>query len=142
MVLPPTAHNCSIRLHFVKLQANRNPACGSTNFIDLSQEECSHSVLVTIYVLPLHGRTTESTNNSNNKQIAATNNQTKSNCPNGNKELNGMKAGEDNLQAREEEGKLSLLCTERNQLISGWNSQNVEIGIPWEGHFFHLPLPA
>jgi len=52
-----------------------------------------------------------------------------------------VKAGEGNPQAREEEGKLSLLSNGA-QLISGWNPQNVGIGIPWKSHHFHLPLPA
>jgi len=43
-----------------------------------------------------------------------------------------MKAGEGNSQAREE-GKLSLFSNGA-QLISGWNPQNVGIGIPWESH--------
>jgi len=49
--------------------------------------------------------------------------------------LSPMKAGEGNPQAREEEGKLSLLSN-RAQLISGWNPQNVGIGILWESHCF------
>jgi len=51
-----------------------------------------------------------------------------------------MKVGEGNPQAREEEGKLFI--KHRAQLISGWNSQNMGIGIPEESHCFHLPLPA
>jgi len=39
-----------------------------------------------------------------------------------------MKAGEGNPQAREEEGKLSLLGTERSSSLAG---------IPWESHCFH-----
>jgi len=52
-----------------------------------------------------------------------------------------MKAGEGNPQAREEEGKTEFI-KHGAQLISGWNSQNMWIRIPWESHCFHLPLPA
>jgi len=52
--------------------------------------------------------------------------------------LSPMKVGEDNPQAREEEVKLSLLAWV--QLISGWNSQNVGIRIPWESHSFQTHL--
>jgi len=51
-----------------------------------------------------------------------------------------MKVGEDNPQAREEEGKLPFI---KNgvQYISSWNSQNVWIGIPWESlHFRSTPV--
>jgi len=52
-----------------------------------------------------------------------------------------VKAGEGNPQAREEEGKLSLLSTGRSSSLAGiprmWG-----VGIPWESHRFHLPLPA
>jgi len=50
-----------------------------------------------------------------------------------------MKAGEGNPQAREEEGKTEFI-RHRAQLISGWNSWNMGIGIPWESHCFHFPL--
>jgi len=47
-----------------------------------------------------------------------------------------LKAGEDNPQARGEEGKLYFI-KHGAQLISGWNSQNVGIGILWESHHLH-----
>jgi len=52
-----------------------------------------------------------------------------------------VKAGEGNPQAREEEGKTGFIRP-GTQLISGWNSQNMGIRIPWESGRFHLPLPA
>jgi len=50
-----------------------------------------------------------------------------------------MKAGEGNSQAREEEGKPEFIRPGA-QLISGWNSQNMGIGIPWESHCFQFPI--
>jgi len=46
-----------------------------------------------------------------------------------------MKVGEGNPQAREGEGKTEFI-KHGAQLISGWNSWKMGIGIPWESHHF------
>jgi len=45
-----------------------------------------------------------------------------------------VKAGEGNPQAREEEGKTFI--RPGAQLISGWNSWNLGIGILWESRLY------